>query len=45
MGQLQERGLIAGHRGHVQIVNEAGLRKQACECYPIIDMYYKNIYR
>lgn len=35
-GRLQERGLIEYRRGHVRIVDEAGLQGAACECYPVV---------
>jgi len=33
VGALQRRGLISHHYGKVTILDEAGLRKAACECY------------
>lgn len=33
VGGLQRRGLISHHYGKVTILDEAGLRKAACECY------------
>lgn len=36
MGALQKAGLIAHGRGHVTVVNRAGLEKASCECYRTI---------
>ncbi len=33
---LQQSGLIRYHRGHVQILDRAGLEARACECYGVI---------
>lgn len=33
VGGLQRRGLISHHYGKVTVLDEAGLRKVACECY------------
>jgi hypothetical protein len=33
---LQQAGLIRYHRGHIEIVNRAGLEGRACECYAAI---------
>ena len=34
--QLREAGLINYRRGHVTIIDRAGLEAEACECYPIL---------
>lgn len=36
---LQARGLIKYTRGKIAIVNRPGLKKQACECYAIVQGY------
>jgi CRP-like cAMP-binding protein len=33
---LQQAGLIRYHRGHIEIVDRAGLEARACECYAAI---------
>jgi hypothetical protein len=33
LGGLQRRGLVSHHYGKITILDEAGLRKAACECY------------
>ncbi|MGC1184904.1 MAG: Crp/Fnr family transcriptional regulator [Candidatus Dormiibacterota bacterium] len=35
-GVLQKAGLIRYHRGHVEIVDRAGLESVSCECYRVI---------
>lgn len=45
IGHLESRGLIEGHRGNIRLLSEAGLRKQACECYSVIDGYYQRLYK
>lgn len=34
--RLQEQGLIRYNRGHVTVVDRAGLEQFACECYPVV---------
>lgn len=34
--KLQSRGLIHTHHGEIRILDRAGLKKQACECYEFI---------
>src|SRR5205823_1744944 len=36
MARLQAAGLLDTRRGEIHIVNRAGLKKQACECYEIV---------
>ncbi|ADE12791.1 Crp/Fnr family transcriptional regulator [Sideroxydans lithotrophicus] len=35
-GELREQGLIDYNRGHVKVLNRAGLEKQCCECYSVV---------
>jgi len=35
-GRLQEENLITYHRGHIALLNRAGLERLACECYKTI---------
>ena len=35
-GKLQERGLISYSRGHITVLDRAGLEKRACECYAVV---------
>jgi CRP-like cAMP-binding protein len=41
---LQEAGLIRYKRGHVQIVDVAGLKEGACECYDTVNEHYDRIF-
>ena len=34
--RLQQLGLIRYKRGHITIVDRAGLESQACECYQVV---------
>lgn len=34
--RLQERGFIRYNRGHVTVLDRAGLEQFACECYPVV---------
>ena len=35
-GQLQDAGLIRYHRGHIAILDRAGLEARVCECYGVV---------
>ncbi len=35
-GNLQRAGLISYRRGHIAVLNRAGLEKHTCECYGVI---------
>jgi CRP-like cAMP-binding protein len=34
--ELQRRGIIHYHRGHIAVVNRAGLEATCCECYGVV---------
>jgi len=36
VGELQKKGLIECTRGHIHIVDRAGLEDTACECYKVV---------
>lgn len=40
---LQQRGLIAYHRGRVRVLNRQALEKAACNCYGIIREQFDNL--
>ena len=44
-GELQAKGLVSYHRGTIRIVSRAGLEAIACDCYPIVQRLYANLYR
>ena len=35
-GQLQQAGLIHYHRGHITVLDRAGLEARVCECYAVV---------
>ncbi|MEJ2680914.1 MAG: Crp/Fnr family transcriptional regulator [Gammaproteobacteria bacterium] len=35
-GKLQKLGLISYHRGHIVVLDRAGLEKLSCECYAVV---------
>jgi CRP-like cAMP-binding protein len=42
-GELQRARLIGYSRGHIHILNRAGLRQRACECYSVVHASYERI--
>ena len=42
-GRFQRAGLIRYARGHVTIVDRAGLERAACECYHVVRAYYDRM--
>lgn len=41
--QLQQRGFISYTRGHIEIVNRAGLEDVSCRCYRLIREEYEQV--
>jgi len=41
--RLQEAGLIRYTRGHITVVNRAGLEKRTCECYAVVKKEYDRL--
>jgi CRP-like cAMP-binding protein len=41
---FKNEGLIAYHRGHIQILDREGLEARACECYGVIRGEYERLY-
>lgn len=35
-GNLQRAGIISSRRGHIAVLNRAGLEKASCECYGVV---------
>jgi CRP-like cAMP-binding protein len=42
-GQLQEAGLIQYRRGHIKVVDRAGLESRVCECYAVVKREYDRL--
>ena len=40
---LQDEGLIATRRGMIQVIDRAGLKRRACECYATIESHFDGI--
>ncbi|MGR9106767.1 MAG: Crp/Fnr family transcriptional regulator [Gammaproteobacteria bacterium] len=42
-GRLQAAGLIRYHRGHITILDRAGLEARACECYQVVRSEFERL--
>lgn len=42
-GKLQADGLIRYHRGHITVLDRAGLESRACECYEVVRREYDRL--
>ncbi len=42
-GRLQKAGLIRYHRGHIEILDRAGLEERTCECYGVVRREYERL--
>lgn len=42
-GNLQRAGLISYSRGHIQVLDRAGLEKTVCECYGVVKSEYERM--
>jgi CRP-like cAMP-binding protein len=42
-GRLQSAGLIKYQRGHITILNRAGLEERSCECYQVVRKEYARL--
>jgi len=40
---LQQAGLIRYTRGHIRVLNRAGLEKRTCECYAVVKKEYDRL--
>lgn len=43
VGKLQQVGLIRYYRGHISVLERAGLEAQSCECYQIIKTEFDRL--
>jgi len=41
--KLQHAGLINYQRGHITVLDRAGLEKQVCECYPVVKAEFDRL--
>ena len=42
-GRLQRAGLIDYHRGHITLLDRAGLEQRTCECYAVVKKEYDRL--
>jgi Mn-dependent DtxR family transcriptional regulator len=42
-GELQRAGLISYRRGHITVLNRAGLEARACECYNVVKKEFRRL--
>jgi len=42
-GNLQKDGLIRYRRGHITVLDRAGLEQRTCECYAVVKKEYERL--
>lgn len=42
-GKLQRAGLINYSRGHIKVLDRAGLESQVCECYQVVKKEFDRL--
>jgi CRP-like cAMP-binding protein len=42
-GHLHEAGVIRYHRGHITVLDRAGLERRTCECYAALRKEYERL--
>src|SRR5487761_2599531 len=42
-GELQAHGLISYSRGHIKVLDRAGLERRVCECYAVVKREYDRL--
>jgi hypothetical protein len=42
-GALQRDGLIRYRRGHITVLDRAGLERRTCECYAVVRKEYDRL--
>jgi CRP-like cAMP-binding protein len=42
-GKLQKAGLIMYQRGHITVLDRAGLEERSCECYAVVKQEYDRL--
>ena len=43
VGALQEEGFLSARRGRVIVVDRAGLKRHACECYSVVERHFGSV--
>ena len=44
-GKLQHAGIIRYRRGHITVLNRAGLQEHVCECYDVVKKEFDRLFR
>jgi hypothetical protein len=42
-GRLQQAGIISYRRGHISVLDRAGLEGRVCECYGVVKKELKRL--
>jgi CRP-like cAMP-binding protein len=42
-GKLQKAGLVIYHRGHIRVLDRAGLEARSCDCYQVVKKEYDRL--
>jgi hypothetical protein len=42
-GKLQQAGVISYRRGHITVLDRAGLESQVCECYQVVKKEFARL--
>jgi hypothetical protein len=42
-GKLQQEGVISYRRGHITVLDRAGLESQVCECYAVVKKEFARL--
>jgi Mn-dependent DtxR family transcriptional regulator len=42
-GNLKDKGVISYRRGHITVLDRAGLNANVCECYAVVKAEFKRL--
>ena len=42
-GRLKDRGIISYRRGHITVIDRAGLEANVCECYAVVKKEFARL--